>query len=90
MGATGREHTMLRIEDDKAEAAMASLAAARATLRAGKPDDAGRSLDTAIDLLRDGLEPSRANRGQPRGPLTGRNRPRREQRKASQSGAPAH
>lgn len=65
---------MKRIEDEKADAALASLKMARATLKAGRPEDAVHALETALGLLDEGLEPSRAPRGNARGEPTGRNR----------------
>jgi hypothetical protein len=58
---------MLRIVEDKAEAAMAALAMARAVLKAGKATEAEAALKTAEDLFKTGLEPSRAPRGKARG-----------------------
>lgn len=70
----------MRIPDEKAEAVKAALGMARAVLKAGgKPADALPAIKTAEELLAGSLEPSRAARGQARGPLggPGRRKPKR-------------
>ena len=57
---------MLRIEKTQADAAMASLAMAVATLKAGNPTAALAALEVGHGLLQKGLEPSRSPRGQAR------------------------